>query len=67
MKAIYQKPETIIVAVDCQQSLMIVSKGTDDTVKSVTTAEGEYNGGTVLSRRRRRSVWDEEDEEMEEF
>jgi len=64
MKTIYQKPETTIFAVACQQSLMIVSQTPDGTVNNVTTAEEEYNGGTVLSRRRRRSVWD--DEEMEE-
>ncbi len=67
MKTIYQKPETTIFAVACQQSLMIVSKGTDGTVNNVTTAEEEYSGGTVLSRRRRRSVWDDEEEMEEEY
>lgn len=66
MKTIYQKPETTIFAVACQQSLMIVSQNPDGTVNNVTTAE-EYSGGKVLSRRRRRSVWDDEEEMEEEY
>ena len=53
----YQKPNTTIVMVEVQQ-LMTVSGG--DTVESVSVAEGEYSGGTVLSRRS--SVWGDDEE-----
>ena len=54
----YQKPNTTIVMVEVQQSLMTVSGG--DTVDNVSVAEGEYSGGPVLSRRS--SVWGDDEE-----
>jgi hypothetical protein len=55
----YQKPNTEIVMVEVQQSLMAVSG--DKTVNSVSVATEDYNGGAILSRQS--SVWGDDEEE----